>query len=32
VTNALRVASTYATHRVNDLIVEVIAQAGGTPE
>jgi glycerol-3-phosphate acyltransferase PlsX len=29
VTNALRVASTYATHHVNDLIVEAIAQAGG---
>ena len=31
VTNALRVASTYARNHVNDLIVEAIAQAGGTP-
>ena len=31
VTNALRVASTYARNHVNDLIVEAVAQAGGTP-
>jgi phosphate acyltransferase len=30
VANALRVASTYAQHHVNDLIVEAVAQAGGT--
>jgi phosphate acyltransferase len=29
VTNALRVASAYACHHVNDLIVEAVAQAGG---
>jgi phosphate acyltransferase len=32
VTNALRVASTYARNHVNDLIVEAVAQAGGTSE